>query len=82
MGRQQMVGGFPWPRTLLSPWVFWFWLNGNQTKEGITADLEAMARVGIGGVLLMDVNQGTPMGVEFAGLSEPERAALARYLES
>jgi len=31
------------------PWVYWFWLNGNITKEGITADLEAMKRVGIGG---------------------------------
>ena len=29
------------------PWVYWFWLNGNITKEGITADLEAMKRVGI-----------------------------------
>ena len=26
------------------PWVYWFWLNGNITREGITADLEAMQR--------------------------------------
>ncbi len=37
------------------PWVYWFWNNGNVTKEGITADLEAMKRAGIGGVLIMDV---------------------------
>ena len=37
------------------PWVYWFWNNGNVTKAGITADLEAMKRVGIGGVLIMDV---------------------------
>ena len=37
------------------PWVYWFWNNGNVTKPGITADLEAMKRVGIGGVLIMDV---------------------------
>jgi hypothetical protein len=30
------------------------------TREGITADLEAMKNVGIAGVLIMDVNQGTP----------------------
>ena len=44
------------------PWVYWFWLNGNITKEGITADLEAMKRVGIGGVLIMEVDQGVPSG--------------------
>ncbi|TSA36574.1 MAG: hypothetical protein D4R64_07195 [Porphyromonadaceae bacterium] len=38
------------------PWVYWFWLNGNITREGITADLEAMNRVGIGGVLIMEVD--------------------------
>src|SRR5437879_3991005 len=44
------------------PWVYWFWLNGNITSNGITADLEAMKRVGIGGVLIMEVNQGAPVG--------------------
>lgn len=43
-------------------WVYWFWLNGNITREGITADLEAMKRVGIGGVLIMEVDQGAPVG--------------------
>jgi len=37
------------------PWVFWFWNNANVTSNGITADLEAMQRVGIGGVIIMDV---------------------------
>ncbi len=32
------------------PQSLWFWMNGNVTKEGITLDLEAMKRVGIGGV--------------------------------
>ena len=44
------------------PWVYWFWLNGNITRQGITADLEAMKRVGIGGVLIMEVDQGVPVG--------------------
>ena len=44
------------------PWVYWIWMNGNVTSNGITADLEAMQRVGIGGVLMMDVDQGTPPG--------------------
>ncbi len=50
------------------PWVYWFWLNGNITREGVTADLEAMKRAGIGGVLIMEVDQGAPAGpVSFAG---------------
>ena len=52
--------GFLSPPVAAKPWVYWFWLNGNITREGITADLEAMKRAGIGGVLIMEVDQGTP----------------------
>jgi hypothetical protein len=54
--------GFARPPESARPWVYWFWLNGNITREGITADLEAMKRVGIGGVLIMEVDQGVPVG--------------------
>ncbi|MBP7935503.1 MAG: hypothetical protein KA354_12730 [Phycisphaerae bacterium] len=54
--------GFLRPPDSARPWVYWFWLNGNITPEGITADLEAMKRVGIGGVLIMEVDQGAPVG--------------------
>ena len=30
------------------PGCYWYWINDNISKEGITGDLEAMARVGIG----------------------------------
>ncbi|MDR1923426.1 MAG: hypothetical protein LBQ66_03535 [Planctomycetaceae bacterium] len=54
------------------PWVYWFWNNGNITAEGIKADLEAMEKVGIGGVLIMEVGQNAPAGkVDF--LSEQWR---------
>ncbi len=63
-----LSSGFKNPPTSARPWVYWFWLNGNITKQGITADLEAMKRVGIGGVLIMEVDQGAPLGpVPFAG---------------
>src|SRR5580693_9176801 len=48
---------FAKPPAAARPWVYWFWANGNINKTGITADLEAMKRVGIGGVILMDVLQ-------------------------
>ena len=45
-----MVAGadFREPPEPAKPWAYWFWINGNITREGITADLEAMKRVGIG----------------------------------
>ena len=46
---------FARPPASARPWVYWFWNNGNVTKAGITADLEAMQRAGIGGVIIMDV---------------------------
>ena len=44
------------------PWVYWYGSNGNLTREGITADLEAMHRVGIRGVIYMEVDQYVPPG--------------------
>ncbi len=67
-GAAALEQGFAQPPDTARPWVYWFWLNGNITKEGITADLEAMQRVGIGGVLIMEVDQGAPLGpVDFMG---------------
>lgn len=53
---------FQHPPAEARPWVYWTWLSSNLTREGITADLEAMQRVGIGGALILDVDQGTPPG--------------------
>ena len=63
-----MAQGFARPPQSARPWVYWFPLSGNLSKEGITADLEALQRVGIGGVLYMEVDQGAPTGpADFAG---------------
>jgi hypothetical protein len=60
--------GFTQPPDSARPWVYWFWLSGNITSNGITADLEAMKRVGIGGVLIMETDQGAPVGpADFMG---------------
>lgn len=64
---EDLARGFAHPPASARPWVYWFWLNGNITREGITADLEAMKHAGIGGVLIMEVDQGAPLGpVSFA----------------
>ena len=49
------------------PHTWWHWMNGNVTKEGITADLEAMAAAGIGGAQIFDAGLALPKGpVDFA----------------
>ena len=58
----RLARDFASPPASARPWVYWFWLNGNISSNGITADLEAMKRVGIGGVLIMEVDQGAPVG--------------------
>jgi len=65
---RELAKNFVSPPADARPWVYWFWLNSNITREGITADLEAMKRAGIGGVLIMEVDQGAPVGpVAFMG---------------
>lgn len=70
---------FQHPPANARPWVYWFWNNGNVTSNGITADLEAMQRVGIGGVLIMDVVQpfAPPRGT--AEFMDPEWRALFQF---
>jgi hypothetical protein len=56
------------------PWVFWWWLDGAASKEGITRDLEEMKRQGLGGFILVDAGIGgpdAPDGPPF--MSEPWR---------
>ncbi len=38
-------------------------IDGNMSKEGLTKDLEAMERVGIGGLLLFNIDQKIPDGL-------------------
>jgi len=44
--------------------VWWHWMNGNITKEGIRADLEWMKRSGIGGFQNFDAGLSTPQVVD------------------
>lgn len=38
----------------VKPWVYYWWLKGNVTKEQLTRDLEEMKAKGVGGFLLFD----------------------------
>lgn len=47
------------PPTETKSWCFWYWMHGAVTKEGITADLEAMKEIGLEGTYLMPI-RGVP----------------------
>ena len=53
-------GGFQNPPDSAKPRAWWHWLSGNVTEPGITADLEWMKRVNIGGFQMFDGDLGSP----------------------
>ena len=55
-----LVSGFINPPAAAKPRVWWHWMNGNITQEGIRLDMEWMHRVGIGGVQNFDAAFFTP----------------------
>ena len=55
-----LADGFAQPPESAKPRVYWFWLGGSISREGITADLEAMKQAGIGGTLIMNAYPSTP----------------------
>ncbi|HJP83958.1 MAG TPA: glycosyl hydrolase, partial [Fimbriimonadaceae bacterium] len=57
-----LAAGFANPPFSARPHTWWHWMNGNVTREGITADLEAMREVGIGGAQMFTVDQNIPAG--------------------
>jgi hypothetical protein len=57
---QEVTGlenGFVNPPDSARPRTWWHWMNGCVSREGITADLEAMKRVGLGGAIMFNVDQ-------------------------
>ena len=55
--------GFADPPANARPRVWWHWMNGNVTREGIRLDMEWMKRVGVAGLQNFDINLGTPQVV-------------------
>ncbi len=44
---QRLAEGFRTPPADIQTSVYWYWLSGNVSKEGVEADLESMKRIGI-----------------------------------
>ena len=59
---EELSLNFKTPPDIARPHTWWHWMNGNISREGITADLEAMKRVGVGGAQIFNADCGIPEG--------------------
>ena len=68
------------PPASARPWVYWYFMDGNLSREGMAADLEGMKRAGIGGAIMLEINQnGIPRGpVDF--MSEQWQVLMAEAI--
>ncbi len=54
---------FMHPPASSRPSVYWYWISNNISKEGIKKDLQAMAKIGIGGVHIAQIGyKDSPVG--------------------
>ena len=60
----ELADSFQNPPQSARPRVWWHWLNGNISKDGIAKDMAWMKRIGIGGLQNFDVDLQTPQIVE------------------
>ena len=75
---QDLQSGFLTPPQESRPRVWWHWMNGNITLDGIRKDIEWMHRAGIGGFHSFDAGMGMKPVVEqrLAYMSEPWKKAF------
>ena len=57
-----LKSSFQNPPKSSKPGVYWYFMDGNQNREKMTADLESMKEVGIEHVIFLEVNVGVPEG--------------------
>lgn len=68
------------PPNTARPRVWWHWLNGNVTQDGIRQDIEWMARSGLGGLQNFDVEMMTPQLVaKRLAYMDPDWKAAFRF---
>ncbi len=74
---EPLAAGFASPPASARPWVYWYFMDGNMSRSGMTADLEAMKQAGIGGAIFLEVNIGIPRGP--VDMMSPEWLKLVGY---
>ncbi len=74
---ESLEEGFARPPAAAMPGVWWRWIDGNVTHEGISRDLAEMARKGIRSVDIFDVGGGRPAGP--AAMMRPQWRSLFQH---
>ncbi|WP_298468954.1 glycosyl hydrolase [uncultured Erythrobacter sp.] len=75
---EEMEERFKSPPAEARPMTWYHVMSGNMSREGITKDLEAMAKAGIGGIVLFHVTQGIPHGT--VRFNSPEHLDLIAHV--
>jgi len=68
----ELEKGFADPPQEAKVWCYWWWLDSNVSKAGITADLEAMKKQGIAGALVFDAGIGGPQAPDGPPFMSPK----------
>ena len=79
-GQTAMERSFVTPPIEARPHTWWHWMNGNVSREGITADLEAMKQIGLGGAQIFNPSEGIPEGPIV--YNSPEWRGLVKFAAS
>jgi len=74
----ELEDGFLNPPDCVRPRTWWHWREGRISKAGITAELEAMKRIGVGGVTMFSVARYGETGPKIPCLS-PEWHERVRF---
>ena len=61
-GADGLVSSFANPPESARPGVYWYFMDGNLSREGMTRDLESMKAAGLGHLVFLEVNVGVPRG--------------------
>jgi hypothetical protein len=69
-----LAANFRNPPETTKPYCYWYWLNGDITADGITKDLEAMAKMGIRQAMIGNIEGGGPVK-----MFSPEWYTLTRH---
>jgi hypothetical protein len=60
--KDELKENFLNPPDSAKPGVYWYFMDGNLSREEMTKDLESMKEVGIGNVIFLEVGIGVPRG--------------------
>jgi hypothetical protein len=58
----QLTAHFTSPPDSARPGVYWYFMDGNLSREGMTRDLVSMKAAGLGHLIFLEVNVGVPRG--------------------